>query len=392
MKPSSAESSPLRIALLWQPVPFQGQRVLSALYRWADLAPAVMLRQFNPFKPHWQRDVAGPLLEWQPHGVVVRLSDFKRLARLRNLLPGIPMVSTILNPPWLVDSNVLIDIAEAITIARDHFQSRGLSHMALFFGGLPFGAPSRIEPFRTLVPDGHILQIPLHEPQNADGLPARVKKLFTDWLLSLPKPVGIMTFENHVAPILMRHCQEIGLEVPRDVQFIGIDDVDQCLTCEPHLTSLDLPSERIGEVAMETLLRYLCGEKLPAVIQVGGSKLIPRGSTGLAAVGSGRIARAVRTIHAAPAGGLSAARIVRQSGIGQTTFYKQFRSTTGTTPARQLREVRLKKACQMLTETDASITEIAAACGFSGGNYFARFFHQATGQTPSDYREQHRST
>jgi transcriptional regulator GlxA family with amidase domain len=125
---------------------------------------------------------------------------------------------------------------------------------------------------------------------------------------------------------------------------------------------------------------------------VGGCKVIARGSSGVTAVGSGKTASAMRTIVTSASNRLSAARIAKQSKVSHATFYKHFRANTGTTPARELRETRLKKACQMLAETDASITEIATACGFSGGNYFARFFRNATGHTPSDYRQQHRGT
>ncbi len=110
----------------------------------------------------------------------------------------------------------------------------------------------------------------------------------------------------------------------------------------------------------------------------------------MTAVGRRKIASAVQTIETSATKGLSAARIVKQARVSHTTFYKHFRASTGTTLARQLRETRLRKACQMLVETDAGISEIAAACGFSGGNYFARFFRHATGQTPSEYRERNR--
>lgn len=195
-----------------------------------------------------------------------------------------------------------------------------------------------------------------------------------------------------VAPYLLCYCQELGYKVPQDIHVIGIDDVDKCLACDPHLTSVDPPSEGIGEAAMETLLRHLHHEQpIPSpYIRVSGSRLINRGSTGLAAVGRSKIASAMRTIETSATKGLSAARIVKQSKVSHTTFYKHFRATTGTTPARQLRETRLNKARQMLQETDAGISDIAAACGFSGGNYFARFFRNATDQTPSEYREQHR--
>lgn len=382
----------MRIAVLAHRMPIQGQRVLGALYRRASFMPSVVVRHFDPLQANFQNLDARPLLDWQPHGVVLRMTEYTLLARWRKLLADVPMVTTFVLPDGLADTSVVVDIAEAVRMARDHFLSRGITEMALFCSGEDSLAHTRIDPFREIVPSGHVFGMPLMEIRGISGLPASMRKKITDWLESLPKPVGILTLENFAGPRLMSLCQEIGLHVPNDVQLIGVDDLDYCLACNPHLTNLDLPSERIGEVALDTLLRHVRKEQPPPpqVVKVAGSTLIARGSTGLAAVGSGKIAAAVRAIQSDVGKRLSAARIVKQSQVGQTTFYKQFRETTGTTPARQLRETRLKKACEMLAGTDASITDIATACGFSGGNYFARFFRHATGQTPSDYREQQR--
>jgi len=389
MKNPRTESSPLRIAVLWQPAPIQAQRILNAIYRRAALEPRVTMRQFDPMQANWRRTGAKSLVEWHPHGVLLRLSDPKMVAGARKLLPGIPFVSTVVMPPGLVDTCVSMDAAEAITLCRDHFRSRGLSHIACFYGSVPASAHTRREPFHVAVPDGHFIGMDVQEYAGISGMPAAERKRATDWLHALPKPAGIMSFEGLIGPHLLRFCQEIGYRIPEDIQLIGVDDVDQCLACEPHLSSVDPPSEGIGEVAMESLLRHLRGgSPPPPYLRVGGSKVIARGSTGLAAVGSGKIATAMRTIETSATRGISAAGIVKQSKVSHTTFYKHFRATTGTTPAQHLREIRLKKACQMLKETDANITEIATACGFSGGNYFARFFRHATGQTPSHYRQQ----
>ncbi|SDJ60340.1 AraC family transcriptional regulator [Variovorax sp. OV700] len=56
------------------------------------------------------------------------------------------------------------------------------------------------------------------------------------------------------------------------------------------------------------------------------------------------------------------------------------------TPKQLLMKKRIDKACQMLEETSASITNVAAACGYADHSAFSRQFKVATNMTPAQYR------
>lgn len=51
-----------------------------------------------------------------------------------------------------------------------------------------------------------------------------------------------------------------------------------------------------------------------------------------------------------------------------------------------LREVRLETACQMLRDTDNTVTDIAGSLGYSGASAFTRAFRGWTGTTPAVWR------
>ncbi len=52
-----------------------------------------------------------------------------------------------------------------------------------------------------------------------------------------------------------------------------------------------------------------------------------------------------------------------------------------------LRRIRVHQAKLRLMETpDASLREIAEACGFHSLSYFGKVFREATGYTPQGYR------
>lgn len=58
------------------------------------------------------------------------------------------------------------------------------------------------------------------------------------------------------------------------------------------------------------------------------------------------------------------------------------------TPNNYLIGYRIQKSCEMLKETNRSISEIAIACGFQSGSYFSYTFRRKMGYGPQDYRKQ----
>ena len=49
--------------------------------------------------------------------------------------------------------------------------------------------------------------------------------------------------------------------------------------------------------------------------------------------------------------------------------------------------VRIQNACNLLLETNKSITDIAFECGFNDSNYFGDAFRKAKGISPHKYRK-----
>ena len=64
-----------------------------------------------------------------------------------------------------------------------------------------------------------------------------------------------------------------------------------------------------------------------------------------------------------------------------------FKAATGETIFHYLRRIRIHRAKVLLMEQpDASLREIAEACGFRSLSYFGKVFREATGFTPQGYR------
>ncbi len=90
------------------------------------------------------------------------------------------------------------------------------------------------------------------------------------------------------------------------------------------------------------------------------------------------------------AGNINLESLVSFIGYSRTRFFSLFRETTGFTPGEYLRNLRIEKAKQLLTETTQTAVDIASACGFGDSAHFCRRFKDMTGFTPLSYR-QHKS-
>ena len=78
---------------------------------------------------------------------------------------------------------------------------------------------------------------------------------------------------------------------------------------------------------------------------------------------------------------MAAATATSRSGLN-----RKMKALVGLTPADFLREARIKRACQLLSETCRPVSEIAYSCGFTDPKYFARCFRTSVGKAPTEYR------
>jgi len=78
--------------------------------------------------------------------------------------------------------------------------------------------------------------------------------------------------------------------------------------------------------------------------------------------------------------------------MGYSNFRKTFKEYTGFSPAQYIREVRLNKVKEALTNSTLPVKQIAYEFGYENYDYFFTAFRRLTGMTPSDYRDLTRGT
>lgn len=70
-------------------------------------------------------------------------------------------------------------------------------------------------------------------------------------------PRAIMASNDSIALGAMEVAQAAGLRVPEDLAFCGYDDIPAALQAAPPLTTIHIPTERLGYEAAQWLFRFL---------------------------------------------------------------------------------------------------------------------------------------
>ena len=84
---------------------------------------------------------------------------------------------------------------------------------------------------------------------------------------------------------------------------------------------------------------------------------------------------------------LSTDEIAQLAGISRRQLERLFKQYLGSLPSRYYLELRLKRARQLLRDTNHSIVQVGLMCGFSSGSHFSTAFGALFGNTPREERQ-----
>jgi transcriptional regulator GlxA family with amidase domain len=84
---------------------------------------------------------------------------------------------------------------------------------------------------------------------------------------------------------------------------------------------------------------------------------------------------------------LSTDEIAQLAGVSRRQLERLFKQYLGSLPSRYYLELRLKRARQLLRDTNHSIVQVGLMCGFSSGSHFSTAFGALFGKTPREERQ-----
>ncbi len=84
---------------------------------------------------------------------------------------------------------------------------------------------------------------------------------------------------------------------------------------------------------------------------------------------------------------ISVASLASMEHLSESRYRSVFHDCTGFSPNEYRIALRMQRACDLLLQTDDTLSEIAQACGYGDTLYFLRIFKQKLGVTPGEYRQ-----
>jgi AraC family transcriptional regulator len=141
-----------------------------------------------------------------------------------------------------------------------------------------------------------------------------------------------------------------------------------------------IPGSRLYAEALDTklALQLLWGfSSLPGPRDVSPERLT-----------DARHRRVLDYIHSSLGNEVTLSELAELAGLSPNYFLSSFRRATGKTPHRYLTEQRVAKACELLSNPQHSIVNVALAVGFSSQSHFTTVFRRFMKATPASYRAQ----
>jgi LacI family transcriptional regulator len=330
---------------------------------------------------------------WEGEGIIARLTSTVLVQQVR--MANIPCVnvSSIRIPGGSIQ-HVNTNEHRVGEMAAETLISAGLKHFGYF------GPPRRefyhdavFESFQRRVTQAgfSVSAIDPDRTLRSDTDPHLDLRQLGDWLLSLPKPVGICCWNALGAHRVTEACCWLKLVVPDDVSILG-GDYDQ-LTAEiamPQITCVDQAPRRLGFLAATELDRLMSGGKPGQPVLVEPAGILVKQTVVANTAQDPVVEEAVRLIRENSHKRYSIGQLLKALPISRRNLELRFNKALGHGPGAEIRSVRLAEAQRLLAETDLQIKEVAWRSGLNNPEQLQRLVREATSLSPSQYRHAYR--
>lgn len=122
--------------------------------------------------------------------------------------------------------------------------------------------------------------LPLDEDLIAEGDYTEISSYEATQRLLVHKPKAIFVASDTMAMGSLRALRDANIIVPDEIALVGFDDMPHAITATPPLTTVRQPTQRIGTLAVETLIDILENSIEPARRIIVPTELVIRASCG----------------------------------------------------------------------------------------------------------------
>jgi LacI family transcriptional regulator len=349
--------------------------VQSEEWKWTDAFPA------------W-------LTNWEGDGIIARVETPEMAAFIRQL--GVPVIDVRGSVSGFRLPLIDTDDRKVANMAAEHLMNRGFRQYAFCgFVGANY-SDKRSHCFQEkLAQSGFSCQIyaPPKQLEEAHTIGYESQGLLFQedlgrWLVSLPKPIGVMACNDIRGQQVLNLCRRLDLAVPEEVAIIGVDnDEILCELSDPPLSSVAPDTLRIGYEAAVLLDRMMAGGKPPAKpILIPPRGIVTRRSTEVLALDDRQLAVGLRFIRDHAFDPITINEVAKTASMCRRVFERRFAAKMGRSPKAEVVRLRLEKVKRLLTDTDWNLSQIAEKTGFNYGEYLHTVFTRKIGVTPGEFR------
>ena len=341
------------------------------------------------------------LKRWHGQGIIANFDDRQVAAAMRGLT--IPVVGVGGGYGWYEPTSgipyIYTDNAAIGRLGAEHLLSCGFETLAFY--GYPRTTTSGWSEERAASFESAATQAgrPCHVFTGRHATARRWEELqqeLRDWIVSLPKPVGIMACNDVRARHVLEACRSCGLRVPHDVAVLGVDNDEMiCELTSPPLSSIDQSARRIGYEAAAALDRLMQADRRskrrspsapPRPVVIPPIGVIARASTDTTATRDEAVLVALDHLRRNPWRRPDVAAIAAEACVSRSTLENRFRTVIGRSLHEEFVRLRLAGLRRLITDTDLPLKAVAIRAGFPSVQYMTTFLHRHTGLTPARLR------
>lgn len=376
----------LRVALIIETSTSYGRALLSGVVRFRQTNQnwSVFLEQrdLSTALPVW-------LLDWQGDGIISRATNHALVEAVANT--KVPLVELTDRSEDFGFTYVWSDDAAIGTLGAEHFLERGFTQFAFVgFDDEAWSVRRQTAFSKTLNAASYPVASTCHSAwygRQTSHWENQQSEL-VEWLRSLPKPVAIMACNDVRGQHVIDACSRAHLLVPEQVAVLGVDDDDLlCQLCDPPLSSIVPNAELIGFRAAELLSLEMAGQRSEVrKCLIAPCGIAERQSTDTYAVDDPIVAKALSFIRSRACSGIDVEDVRRHVGTSRSTLERKLRKCSNLSPQSHIRNVQIRRAQGLLTNTDLAMEQIATHCGFVHPEYMHVVFRRELAMTPGEYR------
>jgi LacI family transcriptional regulator len=318
-------------------------------------------------------------------GLLIR--DAVNTVRIMNV--NIPKVINDTHRELIPDTSTIITDSKKIgQVAAEYLLGLGFRYFA-YCGYQDFAwSKKRYDAFSDILKDNDIETFFNLENEVSGQQKNNMERWkIAEWLKQLPRPVCIFACNDDRAISVLEACKIAGLSVPEEVAVLGVDNDElMCNLSSPSLSSIELDFEGAGFTAAQHLNELIHKKTEHKIIYVPPVEIVKRRSTDILAINDQNVASALIFIRNNYYKPIQVVDVVDATCLSKRELEKRFKNILKRTIKSEIKRLRLDLIKKKLLSSNDPVYQIANELEFTDPEHFSRYFKNATGLSPIEFK------